>query len=135
MTSNKQSSVDKDFVPYEEALALKEVGFNEPCLKFHVAGKLILALDAENGDTNSKLNGYNPLYVSAPTFSQAFRWIREKHNLPSNLELLEAGWDYVTYSHNVEEEINYGDGPFQTYEEAELACIVKLIEIVKKVKK
>lgn len=29
MSNNKQSSIDKDFVPYEEALALKEL----ECLK------------------------------------------------------------------------------------------------------
>ena len=27
--------MEKDFIPYEEALALKELGFDEPCLAFY----------------------------------------------------------------------------------------------------
>ena len=59
------------------------------------------------------------------------KWFREKWGIPSHLELLEGGWDYVIYT-DIEKEENYGDGPFKTYEEAELACLIKLIEIVKK---
>jgi hypothetical protein len=133
----------KEFVPHEEALALKELGFDEPCLKFYVAGKLILALDAENGDTNSKLNGYNPLYVSAPTFSQAFRWIREKYwytalilcdsfqivmQLSTSKTLDSKTWEwkpiYVTQTYHKEEGL-------KSYDESELACLKQLIEIAK----
>ena len=123
----------KEFVPHEEALALKELGFDEPCLKFYAAGILALAPDAENGDTNSKLNGYNPLYVSAPTFSQAFRFFREKYNKLSPIDHATGGWYFVI------REIGGSTDPmlkavcgsgFQSYEEAELACLRQLIEIV-----
>ena len=70
MSNNKQSSVDKEFVPYEQALALKELGFNEPCLAsyFH-AGKRLHITEYIN---------YGEYTTLAPTFSQAFRWFREK---------------------------------------------------------
>jgi hypothetical protein len=114
--------LQKEFVPPQESLELKKLGFNEPCLKFYVDGMLALVPDAENGDTNSKLNGYNPLYVSAPTFSQAFRWFRENHNLHHEIEY--NGYEYLGYVSGMTANI------FKTYEEAELACLRKLIEIV-----
>ena len=131
--------MNKDFVEYEEALELKQLGFDEPCLKFYATEKLVLGLDTDNGDTNSKLSQYNPLFISAPTYSQAFRWFREKY--------------YLTWEHQFDDgniclfvgEITYPDtslrffkavevkqdGYNEAYEEAELACLKKLIEIVK----
>ena len=109
--------MNKEFLPFELAVKLKALGFDEPCFSsYDKSGNLVRAL-------------WQEIECSTPTFSQAFRWFREKYNLPSNLELLEGGWDYVIYS-DIKEEINYGDGLFQTYEEAELACLEKLIEIV-----
>jgi hypothetical protein len=112
--------LQKEFVPPQESSELKELGFNEPCLKFYAAGKLVLGLDTENGDTNSKINGYNPLYVSAPTFSQAFRWFREKYNLKEQFG--------VFPHHTIMFNYIIGGGK---EEEAELACLRKLIEIIK----
>ena len=122
---NQQSSVEKEFVPYEQALTLKELGFDEPCFAIIHSGGGLKPQTQSALRQNSELVNY---LVTAPTFSQAFRWFREEHHMPSNLELLEGGWDYVIYM-DIIEEINYGDGPFQTYEEAELACLRKLIEI------
>ena len=128
----------KDFIPYEESLALKELGFNEPCLKFYANKKLVLALDTDNGDINSKLNQYNPLYVSAPTFSQAFRFFREKYGLRNR------NYGSLNYSGTISEYfeiLQYAKGTSDkvlsiivgslTYEEAELECLKRLIEIVK----
>ena len=130
--------IEKEFVPYEEALALKELGFDEPCLKFYVAGKLILALDAENGDTNSKLNGYNPLYVSAPTFSQAFRWFREKYNFLHHINWVYKKTEGIQWFFDIKgidmtnnNILPHSEIRFEEYEEAELACLRKLIEIAK----
>lgn len=128
--------IDKEFVPNEEALALKELGFDEPCLKFYAKGKLILALDAEEGDTNNKLNWYNPLYISAPTFSQAFRWFREKYGISTYVSPLEdgSGFYHMIYTNiNVPYSNRICSLPekWQKHEEAELACLRKLIEIVK----
>ena len=122
---------EKEFLPYELAVKLKELGFDEPCLTCYDKLEMIASHSKNVFDyKNYNTSGY---MVSRPTFSQAFRWLREKHNLPFHLELLESGWDYVIYT-DVIEEINYGDGPFQTYEEAELACLTKLIEIVEQQK-
>jgi hypothetical protein len=136
-SNNKQSSVDKEFVPYEEALVLKELGFDEPCFGKWLSSlqsnwkeyELILEMGMNEEFENNRNSYLLEGACSAPTFSQAFRWFREKYNLPSNLELFHVGWDYVIYL-DITEEIDFNEGPWNTYEEAELACLRKLIEIV-----
>ena len=121
------------FIPHEQALLMKELGFNEPCLKFYATEKLVLGLDTDNGDTNSKLNKLNSLYVSAPLYQQAFRWFREKYKLQA--EILWRGdfgdfcWKIGRFKYGSHFFSDYG---FETYEEAELECIIKLIKIIKK---
>ena len=73
--------MNKEFCSYKQSLALKSIGFDEPCLKFYAEGKLILGINADNGDTNSKLNQYNELFISAPLKQQAFRFFRDRYNL------------------------------------------------------
>jgi hypothetical protein len=71
----------------------------------------------------------NPL--KAPTFSQAFRWFRENHNLKSCIMFRTSMADNEEYYDWLikGQEVVYRH--FKTYEEAELACLIKLIEIVK----
>ena len=112
--------MDKEFVPYTESLSLKELGFDEPCLGWYVSesygleyGKVVqsdLLRDA----------------VIAPTFSQSFRWFRDKHKLSGvpthhSFEI----WDLKT------EECIVEVYPISSFEEAGLDCLIKLIEIVK----
>ena len=81
----------------------------------------------------------NELYngtISAPTFSQCFRWFREKHTLYHNIKMF-GDWDNPQFSYIVSGRTmnnpahmwHYEDK--NSYEEAELACLDKLIEIVK----
>jgi hypothetical protein len=102
--------MEKEFVPYELALRLGSLGFDEPCIAWYVSksygleyGKVIkpdLIKEA----------------VLAPLFSQAFRWFRDKLK-DSALE----PYDMVKhYAYNMK----------VSWEEAEVACIEKLIEIV-----
>jgi hypothetical protein len=127
-------SLEKDFVPYQESLELKELRFDEPCLAYY---------DICDGYAK----GYSFCYSNvgsqdlelgclAPTFSQAFRWFREKHNIDGLLHKTAEGsyyfWitecEYENYNHyKYHNQIVY----FKTYEEAELACLTKLIDIVK----
>jgi hypothetical protein len=115
--------MEKEFVPYEIALALKELGFDEPCFGVYATkdGYVRKSEYDENGD--------------APTFSQAFRWFREKYGLHPHFCFFtdEKLWNVDIYAYLKE----YGlktdpcTMKFKTYEEAELECIKKLIEIVK----
>jgi hypothetical protein len=110
--------MEKEFIPYTEALALKELGFNEPCIGYYYNGKLCFDSPGVNLTGPS---GEQPL----PLYQQTFRWFREKYDL--NYVIVKAeSWFYTINGCNTQE-------GFNTYEEAELACLKKLIEIVKKI--
>ena len=118
--------MDKEYIPYEQALALKELGFDEPCLAYyHEDGILI------NYPQMSKNKGLMTILnrCSAPLFSQAFRWFREKYDLFCWIEKFHKDETYIFQIPPAN--FTKIQGHFKTYEEAELACLNKLIEIVK----
>jgi hypothetical protein len=130
--------MNKEFIPYEEALALKELGFNENCLCFYNHnGQLVRYMNPDKDWNslqsqiirNSKIT--LPDTYSAPTYSQAFRWFRDKHNLSGfTLPWGEGLFDYRIYS--TKEGLHLFSSPeYSSTEEAELACLKELIEIVK----
>ncbi len=122
--------MEKDFIPYEEALALKELGFDEPCFAVYFNTTQQLYFDKYINEFNKDVR------TLAPTFSQAFRWFRENHNLRCQINYIgglinkTTWWDISVIGH-------YNTDPkqwemkYQPYEEAELACLKKLIEIAK----
>jgi hypothetical protein len=136
--------MNKEFIPHQEALELKELGFNELCLEAydkngmlyhsHKTDKLFTAL-------NSNLS----TQCSAPLYQQAFRWFREKYGLeiilrPDAINAPEKKLrEYVILSYDkswilepiAEPHWWIRKGCFKNPEEAELACLKKLIEIVK----
>jgi hypothetical protein len=65
--------------------------------------------------------------IDCPIYSQAFRWFREKHNCDVKIEM-ESKEFYIGFYWSGVAWVSIGSG---TYEEAELACLKKLIEIVK----
>jgi len=72
----------KEFIPYDCALALKELGFDEPCFaKYEKDGLFQLFHTIEVAaylTINS--NGVNGI-VCAPLYQQAFRWCFEKRGI------------------------------------------------------
>lgn len=100
----------KDFIPYEEALVLKELGFDEEPFAWY----------------------HEDVIISKTLYSQAFRWFREKHELYHDIYLqgIEQKFTFLI----IQGERRFVKGEvrdFDTYEEAELTCLRKLIEIVK----
>ncbi len=115
--------MQKEFVPYELALELKKLGFTEPCLAsyYHAGRRLDICEYINHGEYT----------VLAPTYSQAFRWFRDKYDLYCYVEPYKDNqFDYVVVSDLFGQEDCDGE-LLNTYEEAELACLKKLIEIVK----
>jgi hypothetical protein len=121
---------NKDFVEYQEALELKQLGFNEPCLAFY-NGKFLDSTQYDFDNCSMKDIGQCLL---APTYSQAFRWFREKHNLEG---IFQHAQERLWYKFHISTYLEYGKKniyagfEYPTYEEAEFACLKKLIEIVK----
>lgn len=123
------NSLEKEFVPYQESLELKELGFDEPCFDYHKNGQLSDVLELVKNSEMENVNNELDDYISAPTFSQAFRWFREQYNI-NGLQFINQTLNGFYVLSSMEE---HGQiyGYFDTYEEAELACLRKLIEIVK----
>ena len=143
----------REFVKYEQALALKELGFNEKCMAsdYYADGKILIEYP-EDGITNTEHDklteecndefdeiGEDKIEYGAtiPLYQQAFRWFREKHNLYHVITIADLG-KYETGNPDFQCAI-YSKDPvvitnmdkYKTYEEAEQACLDKLIEIVK----
>ena len=113
--------MNKEFIPYEEALALKELGFDGECFRhYNVTG----------GMSNNEVYFETELVsIPAPLYQQAFRWFREKYDLHIGIcHQMNGKFDCWTNKGNLLENGKYCD--IDSYEEAELACLKKLIEIV-----
>jgi hypothetical protein len=125
----------KEFVTYEQALALEELGFNESCLAFW---------DGKNTDAfyfnniRDASGDYTPFqkhdrlkWFGAPLYQQAFRWFREKHNLLFYIYQQSNDTYRGVAQIDNKSQLNHISEDFKTYEEAEQACLDKLIEICK----
>lgn len=119
--------MDKEFLSYPQALSLKELGFDEPCFAIWWVTS----------------DGYEYIYIQyaeittgifAPLYQQAFRWFREKHNLVAEIQAPDGKdgvWNPTIHKvYGFGNYYDYNNG-FKTYEEAQDACINKLIELIK----
>ena len=121
--------MEKEFVPYDESLALKELGFDKPCMR---------------GWYKNLEIWYHPnsdIILDNPTFSQAFRWFKEKYKLMLCITPCSDGeYIFTLYDLNkcdlevfVEDiEIMESEDSYEFFEDAELEGLKKLIEIAKK---
>jgi hypothetical protein len=133
--------MEKEFIPYEQALALKELGFESPYpIGGYQGGKVFYY---ENGEL---YYDSRPMYSSdahsgqilAPLYQQAFRWFREKYNLFCEIQIDRTTepkfcFDIFQYEHfGNYEKIEVKEWYlYRTQEEVELECLKKLIEILK----
>jgi len=122
--------MEKEFLPYEQALELKKIGFDEPCFAYYDVIKM--ELDTISSEVCERLCKHDT-HFKAPTFSQAFRFFRENYGLEGISQRAE---DKVWYKFSIYlyledgKRIRYGGYEYLTNEESELACLKKLIEIV-----
>lgn len=113
--------MQKEFVSYELAVKLKALEFDEPCLAYYEGNEL----------THGMLNDIGKKrYLQTPLFQQAFRWFRENYEIYYIIEgSKKFGFQHFIYDDKGSYEIK-SEETFKNYEEAELACLTKLIEIV-----
>jgi hypothetical protein len=117
--------MEKEFVPYELALELKQLGFDERCLGGYSTSTKKLEFYSRPLITGDSFT------VDAPTFTQTFRWFREKYGLLCYIRKVGKSYWYNIDAEDGSTLDDQFEGRFDTYEEAELACLQKLIEIVK----
>ena len=122
----KISNMEKYFVTYDQALALKELGFDEPCFGYYNMKKKF-----NMGDYTTK---HWKSTCLAPLYQQAFRWFREEHGLwfrPDFYDEMKT-YDYQGSIHKLGRFSSLASlDNHKTVEELESACIDKLIELIK----
>jgi hypothetical protein len=123
-----------EFIPYELALKLKQLGFDKPCFGYYQSTRLIIQLPILKSETQVQLYMLDT-DCNAPLFQQAFRWFRNlgffvifsTHDY--NINDFYIKWsmpDSATISESILSDA------YDTYEETELACLEKLIEILER---
>jgi len=131
--------MEREFVDYNTALALKELGFDEPCI-YHVDEQNNSFIYNFQTHPDEFMEWCGVKVIPTPTYSKAFRWFREKYGLfvsPNVISYENAPylWFFEINSTVLPFGTDLGEtDDYKTYEEAELACLRKLIEIVKKQK-
>jgi hypothetical protein len=125
--------MEKEFVTYEQALALKELGFDFE--DYDILGFYSKKYGVTTHSQLTKNDEYNP----APLYQQAFRFFREKYGYdyevlrsPIDNTLYGKKYDYNIWLNNEKDICTAYE--FDFYEEAERACLEKLIELVKTLK-
>lgn len=127
----------QEFVTYEQALALKKIGFNMPVNWFVSVNDVDEIW--EGGEYN--WNGYTEdKNISLPLKQQVFRWFREKYGYIVSI----FNTEFIIYSeYSLSQYLDMDDGKMNpkyariiihqesknSYEEAESACIDKLISL------
>jgi hypothetical protein len=136
--------ISKEFIPYEQASALKELGFDKPCFgDYYKFDNNDIHLDT--ADDRHRIITDNKdeviIEISAPLYQQAFRWFRENYDLVHTVYSNASGYIWELHYNqerggtHICDSGESGDcemsGMFTTYEKAELECLKKLIEIIK----
>ena len=139
---------ESKFVPFEMALDLKRLGFNNPCTHlYNSTDDKPKPYPSDSGLSQD----WNSLYVykenehllSAPTFSQVFAWLETEYNFKVEIGSI-FHKDIITYYYNiaynrVEDNLDTTwhyidswepDVSVLTYQEAEFGCLGKIIEII-----
>lgn len=117
--------MEKEFIPYEIALELKELGFDEHCFGYFYTEDKFFETKIKNSELEEECS------ISAPTFSQAFKWFREKYGyfivpqVEIQINKINVHFLIIKFAEN-----KVRTKKSNTYEEAELECLKKLIEIV-----
>ena len=116
----------KEFLPYQIALDIKSIGFDELCFGYYgIEDELNIEISCNLDHNLIRRN-----FIAAPLYQQAYSWFRDKHNLDSWIYCPNESKGYFAIILKHKRFVSYHE-QFNTYEEAELACLNKLIEIVK----
>ena len=125
--------MEKEFLPYEQALALEELGFDSK--------KFLSFIFVDDENKFYIPSGWVPdNAIWTPTFSQAFRWFREEYGVECFIKHFKPNDGYPNGYYCISNPNKYYSDStsdwcftnFKSYEDAELECLKKLIEIVKK---
>jgi hypothetical protein len=154
------NDIQKEFVPYEEALELEQLGFDESCFTHSKHKKKCEYHEQPGGCPLPNIHCNYPdctvdesiESIPLPTYSQVFRFFRDKHSLYVHsvpefyLDGINFNWQILwripkeRWDKDKDGRVRtfttgtlwYGDnGEYPTQEDADLAILRKLIQLVK----
>ena len=146
MEEVKKQGMESLFCPYELALELKELGFNEGVLaQYRVDGYLCwgkddCSLGSDISDEDYKNNCFPEFGCRAALWQQAFDWFRDVMLLDNFIIpywFIDGEYKVKKYTYSIEpsnrfdEYFDCDSDQYETYEEARQACLEKLIELAK----
>ena len=127
--------MNKEFIPYEQALELKELGFNERCFGFYnpIHENQLLRTEVLYDVDGGSFGNWNQTkyFISAPLYQQAFRWFREKYGYIGGIRMLGTSGNNIILGEFYKDDDNYFMMFGETYEDCELKSLKKLIEVAK----
>lgn len=123
--------IKEQFVSFETAKMLKEVGFNEPCCYNY---------DNINGFRWFKIGESTPKgWVPCPTQALAARWLREKHRIVVDVTFIPPSVNGDVWQYFIGEmddmvwkgDFEPSDRRYKTYEEALEEGLKRSLELIK----
>jgi hypothetical protein len=138
--------MNNEFVSYEIALKLKELGFDEPCFTYYynISGNIRTGIEVHIHNAWTYAGTKKLATTLTPLYQQVFRWFREQFNWHSSIEATndqhshQLGYNYFIWNnitgeeyHTMPKDSPFGDWCYKTYEEAQKECILDLISIIK----
>lgn len=121
-----------EFVPYQQSLDMKSIGFDEPCLAgYDDSGKIHI--------TNFNFQSDFKEFCLAPLYQQAFLFFRERYRLHKNITQYYGEHFYykiedMVHPRRFDEyplEKLRNSGEYSSHIEAELECLKQLIKLTK----
>ena len=131
-------TIQEQFVSYEIALAMKELGFNEPCLGYYRNDSKSLFIGEDSRVQKDS--------VQAPLLQQCIDWFRGKYGLHIEIELTDSTIHGYYFEYTIKDSINreycdedftdqarpiYCNDKYCIYQEAREQAILKCIELCK----
>ena len=126
----------EDFVTYEQAVALKKLGFKEECFYFYNIFKefapnpVVEEFETVN-DALCSVNSESEIEIvcDAPTLAQAQKWLRkEKHYYIDCLHVIANNWTYEISDDNGS--VKYNEYMLVSFEEALSTGITECLKLL-----
>lgn len=140
--------MEKQFVTYEIALRLKELGFDESCFGYYPKQvDAVPSLCVYQEESYFLIGDEPPIdRIEAPLWQQAIDWLREKDDLNVEINyfpnikkygLIISRRDFIPKNHNKKENFQRGYDvtssfiTFETYDDARKQSILNALELLK----
>lgn len=155
---SEKTELEQEFIPYHLAFRMKALGYDKPCFAFYNHKKELYDINpnsftAKNSGVHYNVKFYNIFnkfimvkLCTAPTWRAAFKWLRDKYNLWCFIQKYPTSENpnrcfYELKGNNINTDKDESPNSymslhwFNSYENAEIACLESLLYIAEKIEK